>query len=41
VIFLLLARISLRWIGENRLKLRLLRARSQFQRSVAAFFNAA
>ena len=40
VIFLLLARISLRWIGENRLNLRLLRARSQFQRSVAAFFNA-
>jgi hypothetical protein len=41
VIFLLLARISLRWIGEHRLDLRLLRARSQFQRSVAAFFNAA
>lgn len=40
VIFLLLARISLRWIGEHRLNLRLLRARSQFQRSVAAFFNA-
>jgi hypothetical protein len=41
VIFLLLARISLRWIGEHRLHLRLLRARHQFQRSVVAFFNAA
>jgi len=40
VIFLLLARISLRWIGEHRLHLRLLRARYQFQRGVAAFFNA-
>jgi hypothetical protein len=41
VIFLLLARVSLRWLGEHRLHLRLLRARNQFQRSVAAFFNAA
>jgi hypothetical protein len=41
VIFLLLARISLRWVGEHRLHLRLLRARHQFQRSVSAFFSAA
>jgi hypothetical protein len=40
VIFLLFARVSLRWIGEHRLNLRLLRARYQFQRSVSAFFNA-
>jgi hypothetical protein len=40
VIFLLLARVSLRWFGEHRLHLQLLRARYQFQRSVSAFFNA-
>ncbi|MGD0305331.1 MAG: hypothetical protein ABSC71_10935 [Candidatus Acidiferrales bacterium] len=40
VIFLLLARILLRWFGEHRLHLRLLRARYQLQRSVSAFFNA-
>ena len=40
VIFLLLARALLRWFGEHRLHLHLLRARYQFQRSVSAFFNA-
>jgi hypothetical protein len=40
VIFLLLARVLLRWFGEHRLHLQLLRARYQFQRSVVAFFNA-
>jgi hypothetical protein len=40
VIFLLLARVLLRWFGEHRLHLQLLRARYQFQRSVSAFFNA-
>jgi hypothetical protein len=40
VIFLLLARVLLRWYGEHRLNLHLLRARYQFQRSVSAFFNA-
>jgi hypothetical protein len=40
VILMMLARILLRWFGEHRLHLQLLRARYQFQRSVVAFFNA-
>jgi hypothetical protein len=40
VIFLVVARVLLRWFGEHRLHLQLLRARYQFQRSVIAFFNA-
>jgi hypothetical protein len=39
VIFLLLARILLRWFGERRLRLRLLRARTQLYNSIVAFFN--
>ncbi len=39
VIFLLLVRMSLRWYGETRMNLRLLRVPSQFQRGIVAFFT--
>jgi hypothetical protein len=40
IVLLILTRYLLRWFGEKRLQLRLLRVRSQILRSVSAFFKA-
>ena len=39
VVLLFLARVSLRWFGEHRLALRLVRLRHQLQRSINAFYS--